>query len=628
MRPSPLSMQGQRIDKYRLIRQLGEGGMGVVYEAVREDLGGRVALKLIRAEFALNREVAARFYNEARAANLIEHPGVVRVFDYGQVPGGGAYLAMEYVDGESLSRRQERLRQFTSEEVLRLGRQIASAIAAAHARQIVHRDLKPDNIMLVPDVETPGGERIKVLDFGIAKLATELRGVVRTQANIVMGTPVYMAPEQCRGNKGVGEKADVYALGVILYELLAGRPPFVGEDAAAYIGMHMFKEPPALRQFAAKAPERLLNLVHAMLIKDSDQRPAMADVAQELRQLTPGHSDSLPALKVPSVNESSDDSNLTVPLLKRPQRVSKEPGPTAAYRIKRTGVSDSDAKSVTKRSSAPDVFSTSPSVPMEPTRNEISAPPSRHAWQTGSSDQFAKESDEPETIVSDLSSLPPMLPPPQRSEPVSHPSSTQRIRTPEYASQPPHTPPSWFVEAAPPPGFADKSKRSSKGSGSQSALAEKQTAQSWRSPWQRLIDFFLNSPASARADILQPADTTEIIRLGSLSRLRQNPRALMFIGLGTGIVGAILVLIALAAASSETSKKSTLDSAARPSATPLSLASDLSKNAVPNKATEPDASGPGADGKNGSTPRLKKPLKRPAVSDEKKKPSRPYRILD
>lgn len=133
-------MVGSRIGKYRLVRQLGEGGMGVVYEAVREDIAARAAIKVLRAEYAANPELAGRFFNEARAANLIAHPGIVRVFDYGAEDGGIAYLAMEYLDGESLWKRLDRHKRLALPEALRVGRQIASALASAHEKQIVHRE--------------------------------------------------------------------------------------------------------------------------------------------------------------------------------------------------------------------------------------------------------------------------------------------------------------------------------------------------------------------------------------------------------------------------------------------------------------------------------------------------------
>jgi serine/threonine protein kinase len=278
-------MVGSRIGKYRLVRQLGEGGMGVVYEAVREDIAARAAIKVLRPEYAANPELAGRFFNEARAANLIAHPGIVRVFDYGAEEGGIAYLAMEYLDGESLWKRIDRHKKLALPEALRIARQIASALAAAHDKQIVHRDLKPDNIFVVPDSEAPGGERIKLLDFGIAKMADEYRGAVRTQLNYIMGTPAYMSPEQCRGSKGIGAPVDVYALGVILFEMLSGRAPFVAVEPGDYLAMHMLQPPPRLSDLVPNLPPPLIEMGWKMLAKEPTERPTMAQVADLLRRL-------------------------------------------------------------------------------------------------------------------------------------------------------------------------------------------------------------------------------------------------------------------------------------------------------------------------------------------------------
>jgi serine/threonine protein kinase len=179
-------MVGHSIGRYRIVRQLGEGGMGVVYEGVREDIGARAAIKVLRPEFAKQEETAVRFFNEARAVNMIQHPAIVRIFDYGRLDDGTAYLAMEFLDGETLRERLMREQRISEAESIRLGRQIAAGLAAAHNKQIVHRDLKPDNLFIVDDAEAPGGERTKILDFGIAKLASS--GGAQTRRNVLMGT--------------------------------------------------------------------------------------------------------------------------------------------------------------------------------------------------------------------------------------------------------------------------------------------------------------------------------------------------------------------------------------------------------------------------------------------------------
>jgi serine/threonine protein kinase len=206
-------MIGQRIGSYRLTRVLGEGGMGVVYEGVHEGIGGRAAIKVLKPEVALQPEVAGRFFNEARAANLVDHPGIVKVFDYGQLPQGAAFLAMEFLEGETLFIRLQRERRLSEAETVRLGRQISAALAAAHAKQVIHRDLKPDNVFIIPDSEAATGERIKLLDFGIAKITAQ-KGIVRTNTNMLLGTPIYMSPENTTRLLSDGDRAQPGARGL------------------------------------------------------------------------------------------------------------------------------------------------------------------------------------------------------------------------------------------------------------------------------------------------------------------------------------------------------------------------------------------------------------------------------
>lgn len=279
-------MLPERIGPYRIERLLGEGGMGAVYEGLHENTARRVAIKVLHPEYARDATMTTRFFNEARAVNKIEHPGILQVFDYGRQADGCAYIAMELLKGETLSSRLARgPTPRPLGEALRLAWQIAAALAAAHKNGIVHRDLKPDNVMIVPDPDAPGGERTKLLDFGIAKLVEAARGnQFKTQSQVVMGTPQYMSPEQCKGASHVDDKTDVYALGVLLFELLAGRTPFVTESNGEYIGMHLFRQPPRLNELAPSIPTDLAALVDSMLLKDKLARPAMAQVVAELAQ--------------------------------------------------------------------------------------------------------------------------------------------------------------------------------------------------------------------------------------------------------------------------------------------------------------------------------------------------------
>lgn len=285
------------IGTYRVLRKLGEGGMGSVYEAEHLSIARRVAIKVLHPIYSNDPEALARFYNEARAANLIDHPSVVQILDYGQQEDGSFYFIMELLKGETLRSRIERSKKdvgISLDEALRIGRQLASTLAAAHGCGIIHRDLKPENIMLIPDPEATDGQRVKILDFGIAKLAHWVEGAeVRTRTNMVFGTPAYMAPEQCRSAAQVDDRADVYSLGVVLFELLAGRRPFVGSSAGEYMGQHLFCAPPSIDTLIPDVPSELTKLTASLLCKNRESRPRMSQVLARLEVLCGARPDSL-----------------------------------------------------------------------------------------------------------------------------------------------------------------------------------------------------------------------------------------------------------------------------------------------------------------------------------------------
>jgi serine/threonine protein kinase len=255
---------------YRLVQKLGEGGMGEVFIAEHSMLGRRAAVKVLRPEFSHRQDIVARFFNEARAATQISDPGIVQIFDFGQAQDGSAYIVMELLDGETLDRRMVRQQVLPIPEALRLVRQVASSLATAHSRGIVHRDLKPENIFIVRDPEVAGGERTKILDFGIAKLYGDQQ--VKTQTSAVMGTPTYMSPEQCRGSGQVDHRADIYSLGCVLYVLVTGRMVFEAEGTGDLIAMHLREMPAPPSAKAAWVPAALDRLILRCLAKNPAER--------------------------------------------------------------------------------------------------------------------------------------------------------------------------------------------------------------------------------------------------------------------------------------------------------------------------------------------------------------------
>lgn len=336
--PDAQSWLGQNIGNYRLVRLLGEGGMGMVFEAVHDGVGGKAAVKILRAEVSAQPDLAARFFNEARAANAIQHPGIVRIFDCGYTQSNAAFLTMEFLEGDSLRSRLERAVRLPRSDVMRIGRQLGSALVASHRKGIIHRDLKPDNIMLVADPDLPGGERVKVLDFGIAKMAESLGALPHaTDSNLVMGTPAYMSPEQCRGAKQVTDRADVYSLGVILYQMIAGRPPFVADAVGELLIMQVTEPVPPLDSFAPGTERTLVSLIHSMLSKDAVARPGMEAVIAALQQVEKATDESSQPYRRPELGPTNRVPVLqTRPMLQNPSAAPIQAGAVAAVDSQRS----------------------------------------------------------------------------------------------------------------------------------------------------------------------------------------------------------------------------------------------------------------------------------------------------
>ncbi len=264
------------IGSYRVTRYIGKGGMGHVYEAVHDVVGQRAAVKFVSSDAELPADYFQRFENEARAASAVQHPGLVKVFDFGRTPEGEAYLLMEYLEGEVLRARIDRLTALPLEMATRFARQLASALAAVHGQGVVHRDVKPENIIIVADDAADGGERAKLLDFGIAHLDTGEQSAL-SQPGVVLGTPMYMSPEQLTG-RVAGPSSDIYSLGVVVWEMLRGVTPFGRQGAGAMLVQGVTS--PYLR--SSDVPVALAELVEKMLANDTGRRPTAPDVATEL----------------------------------------------------------------------------------------------------------------------------------------------------------------------------------------------------------------------------------------------------------------------------------------------------------------------------------------------------------
>lgn len=257
--------------------------MGKVYLAVHPDIGRQAAVKVLAASDAADPQVVSRFITEARAANAIRHPNIVDIYDSGVLAAGAPYIVMEYLDGETLYRVLLR-GALPIADVFDWGCQIAEALSAAHMRDVVHRDLKPDNLFLIPDPRRLDKRQVKVLDFGIAKLQHgALAQVHKTRTGSLLGTPLYMSPEQCVGGKNVDHHTDIYSLGVILYEMVTGQRPFDSEGVYELIHMHVNQAPTPPSQLRPDLPPELEAIILRALAKDPAQRqPSMAVLLSEL----------------------------------------------------------------------------------------------------------------------------------------------------------------------------------------------------------------------------------------------------------------------------------------------------------------------------------------------------------
>jgi serine/threonine protein kinase len=283
-------MIGETFGNYRIVRHLGSGAMGTVFFGQHERIARCAAIKVLAPAFAANAEILGRFFDEARATSLIRHPAIVEILDCGiHQDGQRPYIAMEYLAGETLASSLEREGSLSWPEACAIAAQIADGLGAAHRHRIVHRDVKPANLMRV---HAPGGPPgvaplafVKVLDFGVAKLLQDTQSGARTHPGKLLGTPEYMAPEQCGAEGTVDARTDIYALACVLFEMVVGEPPFTVDNLEGLIVAHRWREPAPISS-RANVPAVLSGLIARMLSKRQQDRPTdMGSVASALRDL-------------------------------------------------------------------------------------------------------------------------------------------------------------------------------------------------------------------------------------------------------------------------------------------------------------------------------------------------------
>ncbi len=276
------------LGRYEITRRIGQGGMGAVYEATHKLIGKRVAVKVLLDKYAQKSQVVARLEQEARLASSIGHENIIDITDFGQTSDGRTFVVMEFLEGESLGSAISREGPMEEQRAINVGYQIASALGAAHQKGVIHRDVKPDNVFLLKRRDQ---DYVKVVDFGISKsIRLDEEGGAEsprlTQTGMVLGTPLYMSPEQARGDESLDHRIDIYALGVILYELVTGEVPFKGNNYLSIISQVINEDPTPPRDLRPELSPDLESVIMKALSKDRDKRyQTMEEIADDLATL-------------------------------------------------------------------------------------------------------------------------------------------------------------------------------------------------------------------------------------------------------------------------------------------------------------------------------------------------------
>ena len=326
---------------YRILRRIGDGGMGEVYEARHARLAGRYAIKVLNMASIAQPEAVARFRREAQVTSALRHPGIVQIIDFNTTAAGISYLVMEYLEGANLETIIDGEGAQPLERVVSIARQVASALTEAHRRGIVHRDLKPQNIFLIAraaDADDDEPERAKVLDFGISKIRSASRAL--TETAVVLGTPQYMSPEQAEGKTGeVDANTDQFALAAIVYEMLAGAPAFNGDTLASVVYKVVHTAPEPIGRRRPELPAAVERVITRGLSKNKAERfPSVADFAQALREAAHGpavrrRTSSAPTLPPPSLEGSAPAAKATEARPRDPRTLAGPPAATRAARV-------------------------------------------------------------------------------------------------------------------------------------------------------------------------------------------------------------------------------------------------------------------------------------------------------